>query len=92
MRSSPGWDWVGEESVSGTFRCHDPPLHHSSSPLLPALARRVRIRGPHGGVEVEGFLSVVPDLKRVVVGLAGTGEAAVRAGLLLRIWIFGLGY
>jgi hypothetical protein len=37
-----------------------------------------------GGVAGEGFLPVVPGLKRVAVSLAGAGEAAVRAGLLQR--------
>jgi hypothetical protein len=40
--------------------------------------------GADGGVVDEGLLPVVPGLNRVAVGLAGAGEAAVRAGLPLR--------
>ena len=37
-----------------------------------------------GLISGEGLLPVVPGLTRVAVGLAGAGEAAVRAGLFLR--------
>lgn len=45
--------------------------------------------GADGGVAGEGFLPVVPGLKRVAIGLAGAGEAVVRACLLQ--WQAGLG-
>jgi hypothetical protein len=45
--------------------------------------------GADRGVAGEGFLPVVPGLNRVAVGLAGAGDAAVRASLLP--WQAGLG-